>query len=168
MKNKEKQRNIRKNKKRQSTHKDKSGKLRSMRPVRRVPGRGRGLPRPPHPLGKKRYERPPPYKVIQKDNNNHLTHGPSRFFPTRSSSRRRLHPPPRGGNLWSQEFPVLRIPSYLALCCEDTTSWNHGRPGTHHERQWIASCIHQLRGFIHVCHAHTPYSLNSLFRAIFK
>ena len=46
---------------------------------------------------------------------------------------RGLPPPLRGGNSSSKESPVLPIPSYPALCREDTTSWNHGRPGTHHK-----------------------------------
>ena len=60
-------------------------------------------------------------------NNNHLTHGPPRFLPTWSSSRRGLHPPLRGGNSSYKEWPVLPTPSYPALCREDTTSWNDGR-----------------------------------------
>ena len=59
------------------------------------------------------------------NNNNHLTHGPPRFLPSRSSSWRGLPPPLRGGNSWTKESPVLPIPSYTALCREDTTSWNN-------------------------------------------
>ena len=86
--------------------------------------------------------------------NNHLTHGPPRFLPTRSSSRRGLHPPLRGGSWWSKEIPVHPIPSYPALSREDTTSWKHGRPRTHTSRatKWTTSYTHQLHGFIHVCH----------------
>ena len=62
------------------------------------------------------------------NNNNHLIHGPPRFLPTRGSSRRGVLPPLRGGNSWTKESPVLPIPSYPALCLEDTTSWNNGRP----------------------------------------
>ena len=68
-------------------------------------------------------------------NNNHLTRGPPRFLPTRSSSRRGLPPPLRGGNSSSKESPALPIPSYPALCREDTTSWNHGRPSTDNKRK---------------------------------
>ena len=64
------------------------------------------------------------------NNNNHLTHGPPRFLPTRSSSRRGLPPPLRGGNSSFKESPALPIPSYPALCREDTTSWIDGRPST--------------------------------------
>ena len=66
--------------------------------------------------------------------NNHLTRGPPRFLPTRGSCRRGVLPPLRGGNSRTKESPVLPIPSYPALCREDTTSWNHGRPSTHDER----------------------------------
>ena len=65
--------------------------------------------------------------------NNHLTSGPPRFLPTRSSSSRGLPPPLRGGNSSSKESPALPIPSYPALCREDTTSWKHGRPRIHYE-----------------------------------
>ena len=64
------------------------------------------------------------------NNNNHLTRGPPRFLPTRGSCRRGVLPPLRGGNSWTKESPVLPIPSYPALCREDTTSWNDGRPST--------------------------------------
>ena len=43
-------------------------------------------------------------------------------------SVKKLPPPLRGGNSSSKESPALPIPSYPALCREDTTSWNHGRP----------------------------------------
>ena len=43
---------------------------------------------------------------------------------------RRSNPPLRGGNSWTKESPVLPIPSYPALCREDTTSWNDGRSRT--------------------------------------
>ena len=89
-------------------------------------------------------------KEIIRFNNNNLTRGSPRFLPTRGSSRRGVLPPLRGGNSWTKESPALPIPSYPALCREDTTSWNHGRPGTHHELQRITSCIHQLHGSIHV------------------
>ena len=65
--------------------------------------------------------------------NNHFISGPPRFLPTRSSSSRGLPPPLRGENSSSKESPALPIPSYLALCREDTTSWKHGRPRTHYE-----------------------------------
>ena len=84
---------------------------------------------------------------------NHFTQGPPRFLPTRSSSLRGLPPPLREGYSSSKESPVLPIPSYPALCREDTTSWNHGRPGTHHKRERITTCIHLLHGSMHVCHA---------------
>ena len=74
------------------------------------------------------------------NNNNHLTHGPPRFLPTRGSCRRGVLPPLRGGNSWTKESPVLPIPSYPALCREDTTSWNDGRPRTHHKQ-----CHHQFK-----------------------
>ena len=60
--------------------------------------------------------------------NNHLTQGPPRFLLTRALSRRAPHPPLRGGSSSSQESPALPIPSYPALCLEEPTSWNHGRP----------------------------------------
>ena len=62
------------------------------------------------------------------NNNNHLTHGTPRFLPPRSSPRRGLPPPLRGGNSQTKESPVLPIPRYPALRREDTTSWNNGRP----------------------------------------
>ena len=62
--------------------------------------------------------------------NNHLTQGPPRFLLTRAFFRWAPHPPIRGGSSSSQESPVPPIPSYPALCREDTTSWNHGRPRT--------------------------------------
>ena len=65
------------------------------------------------------------------NNNNHFISGPPRFLPTRSSSSRGLPPPLRGGNSSSKESPALPIPSYPALCREDTTSWKHGRPSIH-------------------------------------
>ena len=75
-------------------------------------------------------------------------HGPPRFLPTKSSSLRGLPPPLRGRNSSSKESPVLPIPSYPALYREDTTSWNHGRPGTHHKPERITTCIHLLHGSI--------------------
>ena len=42
-------------------------------------------------------------------------------------------PPILGGNSSSKGSPVLPIPSYPALCREDTTSWNDGRPRTHYD-----------------------------------
>ena len=64
------------------------------------------------------------------NNNNHLTQGPPRFLLTRAFFRWAPHPPIRGGSSSSQESPVTPTPSYPALCREDTTSWNHGRPST--------------------------------------
>ena len=64
---------------------------------------------------------------------NHLTRGPLRFPPTTGFSRRGLPPPLRGGNSWCKESPALPIPSYPALCREDTTSWSHGRPRTQYQ-----------------------------------
>ena len=63
----------------------------------------------------------------------------------------KLHPTLRGGNSSSQESPVLPIPSYPALCREDTTSWNHGRPRTHKglKTHWLPA-THQRLGSIHV------------------
>ena len=58
-----------------------------------------------------------------------------RILPTRGSSWRGLLPPLRGGNSSSQESPALPIPSYPALCREDTTSWNNGRSRTHREQR---------------------------------
>ena len=69
--------------------------------------------------------------LVIREFNNHFIHGPPRSLPTRSSSRRGLLPPLRGGNWKCKESPVLPIPSYPALCREDTTSWNDGRPRTH-------------------------------------
>ena len=74
------------------------------------------------------------------NNNNHLIHGPPRFLPIRSSSRRGLPPPLRGGSSLSKESPVLPIPSYPALCREDTTSWNDGRPRTLRARMHDRLC----------------------------
>ena len=54
--------------------------------------------------------------------NNHLTRGPPRFLPTRGPSRRGVLPPLRRGKLSSIEPPALPIPSYPALCLEDTIS----------------------------------------------
>ena len=71
---------------------------------------------------------------------NHLTQGPPRFLPIRSSSRRGLPPPLRGGSSLSKESPVLPIPSYPALCREDTTSWNDGRPRTLRVRMYDRLC----------------------------
>ena len=45
----------------------------------------------------------------------------------------RASSPTLGGNSSYKESPVLPIPSYPALCREDTTSWNDGRPKTHPE-----------------------------------
>lgn len=82
---------------------------------------------------------PGPTIIILKEmirfNNNHLTRGTLRLLPTRGSSWRGLHSPLRGGYSQCKESPVLPIPSYPALCCEDTTSWIHGRSGTHPELQ---------------------------------
>ena len=72
--------------------------------------------------------------------NNHLIPGPPRFLPTRSSSRRGLPPPLRGGSSLSKESPVLPIPSYPALCRKDTTSWNDGRPRTLRARMHDRLC----------------------------
>ena len=41
----------------------------------------------------------------------------------------------RGGNSSSKGFPALPIPRYPALCREDTSSWNDGRPRTQYEPQ---------------------------------
>ena len=71
---------------------------------------------------------------------NHLIHGPPRFLPIRSSSRRGLPPPLRGGSSLSKESPVLPIPSYPALCREDATSWNDGRPRTLRARMHDRLC----------------------------
>ena len=70
--------------------------------------------------------------------NNHFIPGPHRFLPTRSSSSRGLPPPLRGGNSSSKESPALPIPSYPALCREDITSWNDGRPSI---QNLTSSCI---------------------------
>ena len=63
--------------------------------------------------------------------------------------------PTSWGESWTKESPALPIPSYPALCREDITSWNDGRPRTHPSRatKWITSYTHQLHGFIHVCQA---------------
>ena len=71
-------------------------------------------------------------------NNNHLIHGQPCFLPSRRSSWRGLLPPLRGGNSSSRESPVLAIPSYPALCRDDTTSWNDGRPST---QNMTSSCL---------------------------
>ena len=85
------------------------------------------------------------------NNNNHLTQGPPRFLLTRAFYRWAPHPPIRGGSSSSQESPVLPIPSYPALCREDTTSWNHGRPRTHNGlNNHRLPAKHQLLGSIHV------------------
>jgi hypothetical protein len=82
---------------------------------------------------------PGPTIIILKEmirfNNNHLTRGTLRLLPTRGSSWRGLHSPLRGGYSQCKESPVLPIPSYPALCREDTTSWIHGRSGTPPELQ---------------------------------
>ena len=80
-------------------------------------------------------------KEIIRFNNNHLTRGSPRFLPTRGSCRRGVLPPLRGGNSWTKESPVLPIPSYPALCREDTTSWNDGRPRTHHRARDTCKCV---------------------------
>ena len=53
-------------------------------------------------------------------------------------------PPILGGNSSSKESPVLPIPSYPALCRQDTTSWKAGRPRTHCEPDCIISFVHRL------------------------
>ena len=73
--------------------------------------------------------------LITFNNNNHLTQGPPCFLPTRRCSRRGFLPPFRVGNSSSKESPVLPIPTYSALCPEDTTSWNDRRPRTHQQRE---------------------------------
>jgi hypothetical protein len=87
--------------------------------------------------------------------NNHLHPRATPLPPDRGSSRWAPHPPLRGGSSSSQEPPALPIPSYPALCREDTTSWNHGRPRTHNglENHRLPA-THQLLGPLHVCHAH--------------
>ena len=62
------------------------------------------------------------------NNNNHLHPRATPLPPDRGSSRWAPHPPIRGGSSSSQEPPAPPKPSYPALCREDTTSWNHGRP----------------------------------------
>ena len=90
-------------------------------------------------------------EIIRFNNNNRLTQGPPRFLLTRAFYRWAPHPPLRGGSSSSQESPVLPIPSYPALCREDTTSWNHGRPRTHKglKTHWLPA-KHQRLGSIHV------------------
>ena len=54
--------------------------------------------------------------ILRFNNNNHPTHGPPRFFPTRRSSRRGLHPPLRGGNSNVKSLlfsPYPAIPPYV-------------------------------------------------------
>ena len=54
--------------------------------------------------------------VIIRFNNNHLTHGPPRFLPTRSSSRRGLLPPLLGGTHHVKSLlfsPYPAIPPYV-------------------------------------------------------
>ena len=83
-------------------------------------------------------------QIIRFNNNNHLTHGPPRFLPTRGSSRRGVLPPLRGGNSCTKESPALPIPSYPAQCREDTTSWNDGQPRTHHTQCNFKMCVKPL------------------------
>ena len=52
------------------------------------------------------------------------------FFPDKELLSERASSPTSWGEFKFKEPPVLPIPSYPALCREDTTSWNHGRPGT--------------------------------------
>ena len=58
------------------------------------------------------------FKEIKRfnNNNNHLTHGPPRFLPTRGSSRRGVLPPLRGGNSNVKSLlfsPYPAIPPYV-------------------------------------------------------
>ena len=55
-------------------------------------------------------------EIIRFNNNNHLTHGPPRFLPTRGSSRRGVLPPLRGGNSNVKSLlfsPYPAIPPYV-------------------------------------------------------
>ena len=64
-----------------------------------------------------------------------------RILPTRSSSWRRASSPTSWAEFITKESPVLPIPSYPALCREDTTSWIHGRPSAHDEHSMIFCAI---------------------------
>ena len=113
----------------------------------RVGGRGRGAPTIIYIKEIIRFN--------NNNNNNHFHPRATPFTPGRGSPRWEPPPPLRGGSSSSPESPAHPIPSYPALCREDTTSWNYGRPRTHTLRaaKRIASYTHELRGSIHVCHA---------------
>ena len=67
------------------------------------------------------------------NNNNHLTHGPPRFLPTRGSSRRGVLPPLRGGNHGPKSIlfsPYPAIPPYIVRT---------PHPGTTDDREHITS-----------------------------
>ena len=95
-------------------------------------------------------------------------HFMGRILPTRGSSWRGQPPPLRGGNSGCKESPVLPIPSYPALCREDTTSWIHGRSGTHRELQHnpefykayaVTQSLLSLRRFIMLCKVYLDATL---------
>ena len=59
--------------------------------------------------------------------------------------------PTSWGEFKCKESPVLPIPSYPALCREDTTSWNHGRPRTHTSPAATNRQLHPPISWIHTC-----------------
>ena len=86
-----------------------------------------------------------------------LPRGRSVSPPTRGSTRRRLLPPPCGGNAHSKELPAFPIPSYPALHRQDITySWSSdGRgPFFQHKRAdfeqdvQLTTCV---GGYTHRC-----------------
>ena len=77
--------------------------------------------------------------------------------PVKELLSERASSPTSWGEFKSKESPVLPIPSYPALCREDTTSWIDGRPST---PNMTASCRgppwsdHKLLDFI-ACKRHS-------------